>query len=126
MAQKKKKEETLEAPYKLKVLFTIIDRDKRNFYLDVLEGYEINFQTVLYGHGTAPSELYHYLGINNDKAIIISVVRDSVVKEILNNYEDKYFKTKKGKGIAFTLEMTSLIGVSLYKFLANQQEEELF
>jgi len=126
MAARKKKEETLEAPYKLKLLFTIVDRDKRHFYLDILEGYEINFQTVLYGHGTAPSEIYHYLGINNDKAVILSVVKDSLVKEILNNYEDKYFKVKKGKGIAFTVPLSSTIGISLYKFLANQQEEELF
>lgn len=117
----KKKENKLTAPDKLKILFTIIDREKANFYLDALEGYEVNLQTVIYGHGTAPSEIYNYLGVSSNKALIISVVKASRIKEILNNYEDKYFKLKKGKGIAFTVSINSMIGVSLYNFLANMQ-----
>ena len=37
----------LTAPQKVKLLFTIIERVKVDFYLDVLEGYEVNFQTVV-------------------------------------------------------------------------------
>lgn len=118
----KKKEDKLQAPYKLKLLFTIVDREKAPFYLDVLEGYEVNLQTVVYGHGTAPSEIYNYLGVSANKAIIISVVKENKIKHILNNYEDKYFKLKKGKGVAFTIPISSLIGVSIYNFLANQKE----
>ena len=119
MAQK----DQLLAPYKLKLLITICDREKRNFYIDVLEGYEVNMQTVLYGRGTAPSDLYNYLGVSNDKAIIVSVVKENRVKEILINYEDKYFKTKKGKGVAFTVPLSSVIGAHIYKFLANLKGE---
>ena len=116
----------LDAPDKLKVLFTIVDREKTQFYLDVLEGYKVNFQTVLYGRGTAESSHYvKYLGASQSKAVIISVVREDKVKEILTNYEDKYFKTKHGSGIAFTVKMSSLIGVNLYKFLSDHREEEI-
>lgn len=117
---------TLGAPDKLKVLFTVVDREKTQFYIDVLEGFDVNFQTVLYGRGTADSSLYgNYLGLSPAKAVIISVVREDRVKEILSNYEDKYFKTKHGSGIAFTVKMSSLIGVNLYKFLSNQKDEGL-
>ena len=116
----------LDAPDKLKVLFTIVDREKTQFYLDVLEGYDVNFQTVLYGKGTADSSLYgKYLSASPSKSIIISVVREDRVKEILSNYEDKYFKTKHGSGIGFTVKMSSLIGVNLYKFLSDQRGEEI-
>ena len=113
----------LSAPKKLKILITIVDRSKTEFYLDVLEGYEVNMQTVIYGKGTAPSDMLHYLGLSQtNKAVIISVVKEERIKEIQIAYEDKYFKTKNGKGIAFTIPINSMIGVSIYQFLSNSME----
>lgn len=118
--KKKAVKASLEAPVRLKILVSIIERKKVDFYLSALEGYEVNMQTVLYAHGTAPTDIQHLLGLTGtDKAVILSVVREDKVKTILNAYEDKYFKTKNGKGVAFTIPMKSLIGVQLYNFLAN-------
>lgn len=119
----KEQQNGLTAPKKLKILITIVDRRKTDFYLDVLEGFEVNMQTVIYGHGTAPSDMLHYLGLSQtDKAVIVSVIQEDKVKEITAAYEDKYFKTKNGKGIAFTIPISSLIGVSIYQFLSNSVE----
>lgn len=113
----------LDAPVKLKLLFTIVDRSKGDFYLSALEGYDVNMQTVIYGNGTAPTEALNLLGLNDaKKAIIISCVKENKVKEIMAAYEDKYFKTKNGKGIAFTIPVSSVIGVMVYKFLVNLTE----
>ncbi len=113
----------LEAPKKLKILITIIDRTKTEFYLDALKGYEVNLQTVVYGHGTAPNDILDLLGLNRtEKAVIVSVVKEERIKEILTAYEEKYFKLRNGKGIAFTIPISSLIGVSIYQFLSNSVE----
>lgn len=110
----------LEAPKKIKVLITIVNREKIDFYLDVLEGYDVNLQHVIYGKGTAPSEVLQYIGLNESKkAIILSIVQEDKVKEILYTYEERCFKTKNGKGIAFTVPITSVIGVAVYQFLSN-------
>ena len=110
----------LDAPKKLKILVTIVERSKADFYLSILEGYEVNLQTVIYGRGTAPSDIMAYLGVvPSDKAVILSVVLEEKIKEITCAYEDKYFKTKNGKGIAFTIPLSSMIGVTIYKFLCN-------
>ena len=61
---------------KLKLLFTVVDRNKGEFYLDVLSQYEVNFQTVVNGMGTARSEILDMLGLNNSKAVVISVIRE--------------------------------------------------
>lgn len=117
------KSASLEAPKKLSILITVVDRSKADFYLDVLEGYEVNLQTVIYGRGTAPTEMLHYLGLSQQgKAVIISIVLEERVKEIMADYEEQYFKTKNGKGIAFTIPISSVIGVYLYQFLSNQSE----
>ncbi len=121
--RKASKAEPLEAPKKLSILVTIVERSKAEFYLDVLEGYEVNLQTVIYGRGTAPSEMIHYLGLSQDaKAVLFSVVQEEKVKEIMKDYEEQYFKTKHGKGIAFTIPISSIIGVYIYRFLSNQRE----
>lgn len=113
----------LVAPKKVKLLFTIVERSKADVYVDVLEGFEVNLQTVIYGKGTAPTEILHYLGLSQqNKAVIISVVQEEKVKEILSSYEDTYFKTKNGKGIAFTVPISSVIGVLIYQFLSNSVE----
>lgn len=75
--RKVNKPASLEAPKKLSILVTIVERPKADFYLDVLEGYEVNLQTVIYGRGTAPTEMIHYLGLSQDaKAVIFSVVQE--------------------------------------------------
>lgn len=113
----------LTAPQKIKLLFTIVERVKVDFYLDVLEGYEVNFQTVIYGKGTAPNELFGILGItSDDKALILSVIKEDKEKDILYSYKEKYFKTRHGKGIAFTVPISSMIGVMAYQFLSNNHQ----
>lgn len=106
----------------LKVLFTIVNRSKATYYVDLLEQFEINMQMVLYGTGTANSEIRDYLKLNEtEKAVIISIVREDKVKDICNTLTEKFSKIKDGKGIAYTIPVKSIIGVSIYQFLSNNK-----
>lgn len=110
---------------KLKLLITVVDRSKALFYVDLLEQFEINMQTVIFGQGTADSKMLGYLGlVESDKAVILSSVREDKIKTVLETLEEKFEKVKNGKGIAFTVSMKSVIGVSVYSFLSNQQNRE--
>ena len=62
---------------KLKVLFTVVDRNKAEFYMDVISQFEVNCQMQLQGLGTATSEIVDLLGLNIHKAVILSVVRET-------------------------------------------------
>ena len=106
---------------KLKLLFTVVDRSKAEFYLDVLGQFEVNCQLTVAGKGTASSELVNMLGLNIQKAVILSVVREDKVKEVMHCLEDKFATVRNGKGIAFTVPMSSVIGVNLYQFLSNNR-----
>ena len=106
---------------KLKLLVTVVDRPKAEFYLDVLSQFEVNFQMTTAGKGTAYSELVDMLGLNIQKTIIFSVVREDRVDEIMRCLDEKFTTIRKGKGIAFTIPMSSVIGVSIYQFLSNNQ-----
>ena len=112
---------------KLKLLFTVVDRPKAEFYLDVLSQYEINCQMVTAGKGTAHSDLVELLGLNLQKAVILSVVREDMVDPVMKCLEDKFETIKNGKGIAFAVPLSSVIGVNMYQFLSNNRQgrEEL-
>ena len=107
---------------KLKLLVTVVDRPKAEFYLDFISQYEVNCQMALQGLGTATSELVDMLGLNRQKAVIFSVVREDVVEGLINALEEKFQTIKKGKGIAFTMPLSSVIGVNLYQFLSNNRQ----
>ncbi len=104
---------------KLKLVFTVVDEQKGEFYLDVISQYEVNCQLVLAGTGTASSEFVDLLGLNHHKAVILSVVREDKVDSLLNMLEEKFSTIKNGKGISFAVPLSSIIGVNLYQFMSN-------
>ena len=107
---------------KLKLLITVVDRPKAEFYLDFISQFEVNCQMALQGLGTANSELVDMLGLNIHKAVILSVVREDRVEEIMNTLEDKFATIRNGKGIAFAMPLSSVIGVNMYRFLSDRRE----
>jgi hypothetical protein len=109
---------------KLKILFTVVEWPKAEFYADVLSQFEVNWQLVNSGKGTANSELVDLLGLNNHKAVILSVVREDNVDAIMNTLEEKFATIKNGKGIAFAVPMSSVIGVQIYQFLSNNRQKK--
>ena len=107
---------------KLKLLFTIVDRPKAEFYLDVLSQYEVNCQIVANGMGTATSEMVDLLGLNPHKAVLVSVIREDLVDTIMKVLEEKFRTIRNGKGVAFAVPMSSVIGVNMYRFLSNNRQ----
>ncbi len=117
------KKNGLTAPKKLLILITIVERNKAEYYLDLIEGFEVNLQTVIFGKGTAPSEVQQYLGLaSHNKAIIISIIKEECLKKCLITLEEKFKILKHGKGIAYTIPIDTTIGVLIYRFLSNDIE----
>ena len=117
---KKQKSSVNENFKKLKLLVTVVNRNKTEFFMDFLTAYEVNFQTSVLAQGTAKSETLYMLGLeDSDKSVIFSVIREDKVTEALHGLEDKFKTIKNGKGIAFTIPMSSVIGVAIYRFLSN-------
>lgn len=106
---------------KLKLLFTVVDRSKAEFYLDFISQYEVNCQMLLSGTGTATSQFVDMLGLNLQKAVILSVVREDNVDALMNKLEEKFVTIKNGKGVSFAVPLSSVIGVNLYQFLSNNR-----
>lgn len=117
-----KRQPANEAPQKLKVLVTIVGRNKAEFYMDLLQSMDINLQLAMLGRGTANTEMLNLLGLSDsEKAVIFSVVREDRAKETLQLLGEKFRTVRGGKGIAYTIPMTSVVGVAIYRFLSDNR-----
>ena len=106
---------------KLKLLFTIVDKPKGEFYMDVISQFDVNYQMVLGGLGTARSELVELLGLEPQKAVVISVIREDLAETVMQCLEDKLSTIRGGKGVAFAIPLSSVIGVNAYRFLSDNR-----
>ena len=108
---------------KLKLLITIVARNKAEFYLDLIQSFDVNMQCVLIGQGTADKSTLGLLGLTDtDKAVILSVIQDKKIPDALSTLDNRFNSIKGGKGVAWTIPLTSVIGVLIYGFLSNNRE----
>ena len=108
------------APRKLKLLVTVVNREKAEFYVDFIQSFEVNFQTAMAARGTASQETLRLLGLGgSNKTVIFSVIREDMCDKALAALDQKFKTIKNGKGIAYTIPMTGTIGVAIYQFLSN-------
>ena len=107
---------------KLEILITIVNRSKTEFFLDLIQSFDVNMQFIALGEGTADATMLSLLGLaGSEKTVIFSVIRSDNVNKALAKIE-KTFKTfKNAKGIAYTIPMSSVIGVSVFGFLSNNR-----
>lgn len=112
-------------PQKLKVIITIVNRGKGHFYYDQIENMGINMQLVLNGEGTAPFKADNFWGlVHKERDVLISFVPEDKVKKILKLLEGKFETVRNGNGIAFSIPISSIIGVSVYQFLIDNRKKK--
>ena len=107
---------------KAKLFITIVDRNKVEFYTDVLSQFESNLQLVMYGNGTANNSTLELLGLNNEKGIIFSVIREDLENIVKDTLDNKFKTIRNGKGISVIVPISSVMGKSLYQFMINNRQ----
>ncbi|MBQ7322155.1 MAG: hypothetical protein IJW99_08670 [Clostridia bacterium] len=107
---------------KLELMITIVNRNKADFYMDLIQSFDVNMQLAIPAQGTANAEIRSILGlVETDKTVIFSVIRENQAVQALNAIEERFRTIKNGKGIAYTIPLTSVIGVSIFGFLSNNR-----
>ena len=87
-----------------------------------MQSFEVNLQAIALADGTADAKTMRYLGLTDtEKAVIFSVVQENRLPDALNALDEKFKTVKGGKGIAFTIPLTSVIGTLLFGFLSNNR-----
>ena len=111
------------APQKLKLLITVVPRRKTEYFMDLIQSFDVNMQFCSTAKGTATSDIMALMGLeDNEKRVIFSVVREDMASRVLLALEEKFATIKNAKGIAMTVPLTGMIGVAIYQFLANNRK----
>lgn len=117
--QPKKPQQNL-APNKLMLLVTIVNREKGEYFLDLIQSFQSNLQLSFSASGTA-SKAMGLLSPDAEKTVIFSVITSENAKLALYTLNKKFSTIRGGKGVALTIPMTSTIGVAIYRFLSNKE-----
>ena len=93
--------------------------------MDYLQEFEINMQMSMRARGTADSDLLHYLGLeDSEKRVLFSLVREDMASAALRGLEEKFETVRDGKGIAYTVPLSSVAGAAIYQFLTNNRQRK--
>lgn len=110
------------APNRLVLLITIVQKGKGTFFSDYLQQtFGANLQLAIVGNGTAEANLVEFLGLKDKRSVIFSVVREDKVDLILAALEERFHSVNRDTGVAFTVPLSSVIGILSYAFLSNDQ-----
>ncbi len=115
----------VSSPDGLKLLVTVVNRVKSEYYADLIQSHGANLQCFVSAKGTDKSQVLDIIGLVDDrKSAIFSIIRADKAPELLEVLSQRFKSIKNGNGIAFTIPMSSVIGVQVYRFLADKRDTE--
>lgn len=107
---------------KCKLLVTVVDHRKEDFFIDYIQENGANLQLTMRGEGTAKTEMLRMLGLtDSEKTVLLSVIREDLSRALCDSLAEKFKTVKNGQGIAFTIPLSSVVGALVYRFLSDQK-----
>lgn len=103
------------------VLYTVIvNYGQGDNVLRIFKRNKSSAQFVATGEGTASKNVLDILAIeDNRKEIIYSVVAEDAINDIKAEIDAYFAINKRNSGIAYTISLSTVMGVALYKFLSQ-------
>ena len=107
---------------RLELLITTVSRGKGEYYADLIQSFDVNMQFMAVGRGTADAKMLSMFGLtDSDKTVIFSVIQGNKLQAALDALEEKFRTIKNGKGIAYTVPLSGVIGKLIFGFLSNNR-----
>lgn len=108
----------------VKLLVAVVDRGQGEHAAALLKQGGALYQLICLGRGTANSEILDYLGLGeSEKMILLATAGPSEVQQILQSFREQMHFDKPGSGIAFTVPITSVGGMTTLKILEGKEPE---
>ena len=110
---------------KLLLFITIVTSGHGSHITRMFEKIGVSAQFVQSGEGTATKEINNLLGIEDvDKDIVISFITEDKIPLIRQDLSEYFSSNKRNRGIGMAIQLSSVIGVRVYQFLANLVEDK--
>lgn len=107
---------------KLMFILVVVSEGQSGSIIKYLYEHEASMAYIMHGRGTSKNDFYDVLGMGvSNKDVVISVIREEQWPEIKEEFGKRFSVSEASKGIAYTVPIDSIVGVSIYKMLANIQ-----
>lgn len=107
------------------MMVTVTNRNRAEKFLSFYREEQLSVMLVTLGAGTAGSEVLDYFGLEaSEKAVIFSVVTDDTWKKVKKGLETRLKIDIPGRGIAFSIPLSSIGGRRELMFLTEHQGYE--
>lgn len=106
----------------LKLIITIVDRKVGKKVVKLFEKNGCYFHKTLLGKGTVSQEIYEYLGLGEiEKDVVLSIADEKIVPKLLELLVEKLHFDLPGKGIACSIPISSIDGISSLKRILQME-----
>lgn len=107
----------------LKMVCLIVNRDHTNYYTDKFIDLGISEVYNVFSSGTVSQKMRMLLGLSDDrsKSLIIAFVKQSLYDKVIDIIKNIFSLSKAAKGVAFTIPIKSMVGVTMYHYLINKR-----
>lgn len=103
----------------LLLVTTIVPSGQSQAIIELNNKNEAAMCVVSIGKGTLPPELHTVLMPTEKREVIFSILREDCWPAYKKQLEERFAVSKLSKGIAYTIPVDSVAGVSIYKMLSN-------
>ena len=110
---------------KLLLFITIVSSGHGSQVIRLFEKLGVSAQFVQSGEGTATKEISNLLGIEDvDKDVVFSFVAEDKIPSVREELSEYFSSSKRNRGIGMAIQLSSVIGVRVYQFLADLVEDK--
>lgn len=104
----------------LSLYVTIVNRGQADAITSLFQRMGSAAQFINVGNGTATKNVLDILGIeDNGKDIVFSLIKQELIPDAKKELEAFFAASKRNRGIGFSIKLTSMVGVKLYRFLTD-------
>ena len=98
----------------MRLFVTIVDRNMGNRVVKLFEEVGSHYHQIIYGKGTAPKEIYDYLGFGViEKEVVLSLAPTDLVPFMIDVLRTELHFDQPGHGVDFTNPNYSFAGKSV-------------
>lgn len=110
----------------LKMIVVVVRQGQREAIETILQDHNVAVCLSTYGSGYSFKNKADNLNLNNQgkKSFIFGIIRSDQEEALTEKLSNRFSVSNAAKGIAYTIDLTSVAGVSIYKFLSNTRKVE--
>lgn len=106
---------------RLLLTITIVNDGQDEYVLQLLRDQEAALMVVTHGSGTSERFFYQTMGGEAKKHVILAVMREDRWESYKKAIEPRFKVSNISRGVAFSVPIETVFGISTYKMLSNNR-----